>query len=899
ILQSTMILSVLGIFVQASAQPVVVREIPVDSKNFTPGGNYVYFTSGNVLWRTDGTSSGTFSLTGGINQSNEWNYLNNSQVFNGSFYFVNNTNRELWKSDGTPGGTVMLKTTSTNSIAILDATDQYLYFQAADPATGTELYRTDGTANGTELVRDINPGAESGNPHTGAAVGSEFFFFANDGTHGMELWKSNGTSGGTVLVEDINPGPADAISGGTFGVNQVFSYNNLFYFSAGTAETGVEPWVSDGTEAGTMLLKEIMPGPESPFRILYKIQHDGAVYILIDAVQDPYGTGEKLDELWKTSGTAASTIKLATIGEDNGVYNFFCVFKDQVHFVVYENTVTTTLWKTDGTPGGTESYFNYYTVSSGTTFFEPVKDEYIVFYGLSDGFPTPLYRTDGTAEGTEVLTEFNSAAYLVFPREMTKVGDFVLYADHDGLSDRGYGGFPYAPEDYFHLIQTDGENVASMRTMFGVSTIGTNNITDYNGSAIFTTHNDQSGPPESNPKRLWIYEPIEAPRDSATFTLVHAETDRDVRRVNEGANIVQPEYGPEPVNIRYNPVTPPGSVVFKLNDVVVRKETAPPFSLGGDVNGDYSSWAPGGTPGTYKLTATSYSGAGGSGTPGESLTVTFTIQRQNHPEPEQCTASGTILREYWDNVSGNSVSSIPVDSPPTSTSQLAIFEGPTNVDTNYGARIRGYICPPTTGSYTFWIASNDNSELWISTDDKPWNKRRIAFVNGATNPRQWDKFASQKSATIFLNAGSRYYVEALHKQGAGTDNIAVGWQIPGGTMERPIPGNRLSPFTSVENPPPSASILYPVDGETFSNPASITISASAGDVNGTVTKVEFFSGTEKLGEDLTSNYDFVWQNPPEGTHTLTVVATDNEGAEGTSNPVTITVTGSCSASGTI
>lgn len=66
-------------------------------------------------------------------------------------------------------------------------------------------------------------------------------------------------------------------------------------------------------------------------------------------------------------------------------------------------------------------------------------------------------------------------------------------------------------------------------------------------------------------------------------------------------------------------------------------------------------------------------------------------------------------------------------------------------------------------------------------------------MTGWTNSRQWDKYASQKSAPVRLEAGKRYYIEALHKQGWGGDNLAVAWQMPDGKMEAPIAGNRLSP----------------------------------------------------------------------------------------------------------
>jgi hypothetical protein len=112
----------------------------------------------------------------------------------------------------------------------------------------------------------------------------------------------------------------------------------------------------------------------------------------------------------------------------------------------------------------------------------------------------------------------------------------------------------------------------------------------------------------------------------------------------------------------------------------------------------------------------------------------------------------------------------------------------------------------------FYISSNDNSELWISSNDDPANKYKIAYVTGATYIRQWDKYASQQSVSIWLNQSQRYYIEALHKQGIGTDNVAVGWRLPNGTYERPIPGGRLSPFVPSSS---SMATARSADGDTF------------------------------------------------------------------------------------
>ena len=135
---------------------------------------------------------------------------------------------------------------------------------------------------------------------------------------------------------------------------------------------------------------------------------------------------------------------------------------------------------------------------------------------------------------------------------------------------------------------------------------------------------------------------------------------------------------------------------------------------------------------------------------------------------------------------------------PNLTDTLPSFEAPTNWADNYGTRMRGYITAPVTGSYTFWIASDDNSELWLSTNDNPANKVRIGWVPEWTDSRQWNKFPTQKSAAITLTAGQRYYVEALQKEGGGGDNLAVGWAKPGESTSAPsevIPGSVLSPFS--------------------------------------------------------------------------------------------------------
>jgi gliding motility-associated-like protein len=140
---------------------------------------------------------------------------------------------------------------------------------------------------------------------------------------------------------------------------------------------------------------------------------------------------------------------------------------------------------------------------------------------------------------------------------------------------------------------------------------------------------------------------------------------------------------------------------------------------------------------------------------------------------------------------------------------------------------------------------------------------------------------------------------------AGSPAINAGAVIPGitdGSVGAPdigayeyggeawVPGYKPVPFgNAATNTPPVGAITAPANNATFTEGTAITITATASDANGSVAKVEFFSGTTELGEDATSPYSFAWNNAAVGTHSLTVKVTDNQNSVGTSAPVSIAV----------
>jgi len=221
------------------------------------------------------------------------------------------------------------------------------------------------------------------------------------------------------------------------------------------------------------------------------------------------------------------------------------------------------------------------------------------------------------------------------------------------------------------------------------------------------------------------------------------------------------------------------------------------------------------------------------------LTVTGVVAESGSPVVPGCQKAfgyetftmGSILREWWLGIGSSQVvaaltghARFPND--PSGSEYVTLFEGPTNWAHEYGTRMSGYIHPPVTDDYTLWVSSDDNSELWLSTDADPANKRLIANVPGWSGPREWDKFPSQQSTPQHLLAGRRYYIEVLQKEGGGGDNLAVTWTRPGETPQAngPIPGAYLSAYGGAPTVTVGVTATDPDAAENPGNPGAFTIS---------------------------------------------------------------------------
>lgn len=140
---------------------------------------------------------------------------------------------------------------------------------------------------------------------------------------------------------------------------------------------------------------------------------------------------------------------------------------------------------------------------------------------------------------------------------------------------------------------------------------------------------------------------------------------------------------------------------------------------------------------------------------------------------------------------------------PVAKGKIDGFSAPANWGDGYFSRVRGYIHPSETGEYTFWLASDDDGRLYLSSDTSEKNKVLIASVKGWSGLEEWDKYPSQKSKPVRLERAKRYYVEVLHREGGGADHLSVAWEGPG--LARSVIGR--DHVSACDNPPQKGPLL--------------------------------------------------------------------------------------------
>lgn len=287
---------------------------------------------------------------------------------------------------------------------------------------------------GTTLVKDLRTSRTEAiwqKTRSLTVVGGIAFFSACNQSNGCELWKTDGTVAGTGLVMDINPGPESA------SPDSLTAFAGKLFFSAEDGVHGRELWQSDGTADGTRLI-DILPGGmgSSPSEL--------APYgsVLIFQAQGIFGQGS---ELWRTDGTISGTVLVKNINPfdpGSSLPKHFVAFNGKLYFSAFEPGGGEELWQTDGTEQGTTQVLDVRPGSDSSRPSDFVAIGAMLYFTAEDSQSIggrELWSTDGTGAGSSLVKTWSTASYRSTPRELVDLAGALYFI----VDAPGYGSEPW------------------------------------------------------------------------------------------------------------------------------------------------------------------------------------------------------------------------------------------------------------------------------------------------------------------------------------------------------------------------------------------------------------------------------------------------------------------------
>lgn len=369
-------------------------------RDFVRVDSRVWFTAttsaeGRELWTTDGRSA---ELVEDIYPGNDDGVTEPLTVFDDKVYFAadDGTGEELWHSDGTSSGTEMLVDLliggNGSQPRELTVMGNRLFF-TADSGDGTELHSTDGNAGNTDQVRDINSGGSS-SPSSLFVFNNVLYFSATNGSDGQELWRSSGSTAGTTQVANINSGSNSSLPQNFHALNAT-----QFVFQAfdESGPANGEPWISNGSSANKVDEVNTTAGTGSLPSDWVNL--GGFGYFLATVGSDR--------EIWRTDGTAPNTQQVvATDATDLTLYN------GNLYFVAPStgNPAINALWSSNGNIGNATEVHDFgMSTTDGLQEIHGVFDNRLVL-SADGGDGEELWLSDGTNAGTTQVRNINGSA---------------------------------------------------------------------------------------------------------------------------------------------------------------------------------------------------------------------------------------------------------------------------------------------------------------------------------------------------------------------------------------------------------------------------------------------------------------------------------------------------------
>ncbi|GMQ81180.1 MAG: hypothetical protein BMS9Abin05_0611 [Rhodothermia bacterium] len=515
---------------------------------------FSYFLGRSVqLWATDGTPEGTIRIHA---ETKADQYAVELTAFHDSLYFVTYVPGDphtVWRMDPEESAPEKFLTSDVVNATRLFTDDERLFLMAGTVGDIPHLWVSDGTVSGTEYLRFIGgaPHAEDGGFF--GSLGDRVLFFAKDGVHGFEPWVSNGTVAGTFMLADTNPGEA-----GTTIYGESARIGNQVFFQGKSEDVGTELWVTDGTSAGTHLVTDINPGPISSFPDYLSVIDDRLLFRASDGVHGK--------ELWTSDGTVEGTTMLMDFNEGggSGAPNRAVEFPGGFIISASDGPHGQELWISDGTPAGSElikDIDSRGTLSSSISRLALFDNE--LFFRADDGvIGSELWKTDGTTEGTLPASDLFEGSSGSSPRPYGVVNQRLIVEAKTPETGRILWAFPpggLAPEPLiptganpYEITRTGSWTMASDALVFyAQDNVNGDELWITDGTPLGTRRLTAGGLTEDNPWMLGFVNDhtVFSARDGSVYNLYGSDRSGNTSLLFSNVGTNRPD-GSEPLDGR-------------------------------------------------------------------------------------------------------------------------------------------------------------------------------------------------------------------------------------------------------------------------------------------------------------------------------------------------------------